>query len=629
MISVAGLGHNESGRKLFNNLSFGIEENSRIALVGRNGCGKTSLLKIISGLKKPEEGDVVHNRELRYAFLEQSPGFEPEERIADFILSGDSEEIRLIREYETMINGMEGGDVNESRISGLMTEMEKLDCWSLEQRIHSILSELGINDLTSRMSELSGGMIKKTALARTLVTESNLLILDEPTNHLDIETINWLEKFIRNSGKALLLVTHDRYFMDSVCNTIFEIDNQKLYTYEGNYSRYLELKAQREEAEERAADRINNFLRNELDWIQRGPRARAGKDKKRKNKFFDVLNSRPEKKAETDGFSVEGKRLGGKILDIESAGKSFGDIRPVSDFSFSFRKGDKIGILGSNGSGKTTLLNLMAGKLLPDEGEIETGVNTRIGYYDQMSKELPGTVKAVDYIKETAEVISLRDGTKVTPGQFLERFLFPKSLLYTEISRLSGGEKKKLYLLKILLSNPNFLIFDEPTNDFDIQTLSVLEDFLAGFAGCVVIVSHDRFFLDRTTDFLLVLDGSGGITGYSGDVMSYYEERQSTRSAEGGKPVNKERPSSGVKAVKREKKGLSFKEKQEFEGIEDEIMALEDEKAGLDTAFSSSETAAGDFGKMKNRYDELAHLIEEKYSRWEFLEAKRQGTWQS
>ena len=297
LISVAGLGHNESGRKLFNNLSFGIEENSRIALVGRNGCGKTSLLKIVSGLKKPEEGDVVHNRELRYAFLEQSPGFEPEERIADFILSGDSEEIRLIREYETMINGMEGGDVNESRISGLMTEMEKLDCWSLEQRIHSILSELGINDLSSRMSELSGGMIKKTALARTLVTESNLLILDEPTNHLDIETINWLEKFIRNSGKALLLVTHDRYFMDSVCNTIFEIDNQKLYTYEGNYSRYLELKAQREEAEERAADRINNFLRNELDWIQRGPRARAGKDKKRKNKFFDVLKQPPGEKS--------------------------------------------------------------------------------------------------------------------------------------------------------------------------------------------------------------------------------------------------------------------------------------------------------------------------------------------
>ena len=626
LISVTGLAHSESGRELFTNISFGMEDGSRVAVVGRNGCGKTSLLRIIAGLKNADEGEVIHNRELKYAFLEQSPGFEQDERIADFILSGDSEEIRLIREYETILNGMGSSDAEDLRISELITAMDQLDCWSLEQRIHSILSELGITDISRRMSELSGGMIKKTAIARTLVTESNLLILDEPTNHLDIETINWLEKYIKNSGKALLLVTHDRYFMDSVCNTIFEIEDKKLYSYEGNYSRFLELKTQREESDARAADRVNNFLRNEIEWIKRGPRARAGKDKKRKNKFFEVLNSRPEKKAETDTFSVEGKRLGGKIMELEGVSKNFGETCPVRDFTFSFRKGDKVGILGSNGSGKTTLLNLMAGRLEPDTGAIETGVNTCIGYYDQLSKELPGDKKAVDYIKETAEVISLKDGTRVSPNQFLERFLFPKNLLYTEISNLSGGEKKKLYLLKILLSNPNFLIFDEPTNDFDIQTLSILEDFLSGFAGCAVIVSHDRFFLDRTTDFLMVLDGKGGITGYSGDAGSYYEDR---RKASAEDPEKNEKSMPAAKAVNREKKGLSFKEKKEFEVIEDDIMVLEDEKADLDARFSSSGTPVDDFGKLKNRYEELELLIEEKYSRWEFLDAKRQGVCQN
>ncbi len=619
LISVSGLSHSESGRELFRNISFGIDDNHRIAIVGRNGSGKSTLLKLMAGYKEAENGTVARNRDLKIGYLEQTLSFRNGETIADFILHGDSEEIRLVKEYESLTSGLENKEnSNLEGISRIMEEMDKRDCWSLENRIHSILTELGISDLTPPMESLSGGMVKKAAIARTLVTDANLIILDEPTNHLDIETINWLEKYLKSCGKALVIVTHDRYFMDSVCSRIFEIEDNELYTYDGNYSFYLSSRAVRDNSRIKENDRIKNILRNEEDWIKRGPRARGGKDRGRKARFFSLLEKKGEELPVTSSFSVIEKRLGGRILDLADICKCYGNKKPVDNFSFSFKKGDKVGIVGPNGSGKTTLLNLMAGKTAPDSGKVETGINTKIGFYDQHSADLPGSMKVADYIKETAQVITLNNGKSFSPSQFLEQFLFPVNLLYTEISNLSGGEKKKLYLLKILLENPNFLIFDEPTNDFDIQTLSVLENFLESFQGCTVIVSHDRFFLDRTVDFLFVLDGSGGVKGYSGDVTTYYSDN--SRVPDGGSKSPRKKDSGRI--VQREKKGLTFSEKTELAVIEDEIEELEKEKLSLEEIFVSSDNGA-DIKTAKIRYEKVLYLTEEKYLRWEDLESRK------
>ncbi|HAK45037.1 MAG TPA: ABC transporter ATP-binding protein, partial [Spirochaeta sp.] len=404
LISVNNISQSMSGRLLFSDLTFGVDSSSRIAITGRNGCGKSTLLSIIAGFRTPEAGEVSRNRELRTAALEQNPVFQDGYSIADFVLSGESREMTLIREYETLVSQPDY-DPSSSLLADLMSDMELLDCWNLESRIHSILSELGINDLNQKMVSLSGGMLKKAALARTLVIESNLIILDEPTNHLDISTINWLEKYLKNSGKAVILVTHDRYFMDAVCSRILEIEDKTIYSYDGNYSRFLELKALRQEAREKGEGRINNILRNEAEWIKRGPRARAGKDKKRKERFFQLKELVPQSTAVSDTFSVAGKRLGSKIIEIEKVEKSWDDCLIISDFSYSFKKGDRIGLLGGNGSGKSTLLNIITGRIAPDDGEVVQGVNTKIGYYDQLSKQLPGSVKAIEYIKESAEVI--------------------------------------------------------------------------------------------------------------------------------------------------------------------------------------------------------------------------------
>ncbi|MDC7125676.1 MAG: ABC-F family ATP-binding cassette domain-containing protein [Spirochaetales bacterium] len=622
LVSANGISRTESGRLLFKNASFGIDDDSRIAIIGRNGTGKTTLMKIIAGIKEPEDGLVTKNRELKIAFLEQTPSFAPGEKIADFILAGDSEEIKTVRDYEKAVSS---ANVDTEVVTTLVEKMESLGCWTLEQRIQSLLSELGINDLGLDMSSLSGGMIKKTALARTLVSDADLIILDEPTNHLDIETIDWLEQFLAKAGKAVLLVTHDRYFMDKVCNSVIELDEQQVFVYEGNYSSYLSQKAMRETVKNKTADRLNNILRNEAEWIKRGPRARAGKDKKRKARFFEMMNERPEPKAVSDSFSVEGKRLGGKILEIEGVSKAYEGKVLFEDFTFSFRKGDKVGIIGANGSGKTSLLNIVTGRTQPDSGSVEYGVNTKIAYYDQMSKELPLGEKVGDYIKDTAEIIKLRDGSTISPSQFLERFLFPSNLMYTEIGNLSGGERKKLHLLKLLLENPNFLVFDEPTNDFDIQTLSILEDFLSNFAGCAVVVSHDRFFLDRTVDFLIVIDEHGKLQGFSGSASEYYEFKKDVTADLKQEEKKNELPDkkvSGWKDNRDKKKGLSFKEKQELSGIEDEILSLEDEKQQLENFFMSPDASAAESGEKKKRYDELLGIIEECYQRWEDLESR-------
>ena len=611
LVSVKELGHSEGGRSLFEDLTFGIEEGSRIAVVGRNGSGKSTLLDIIAGKREAGDGIVTRNRELRIAFLEQSPEYAPEDCLADFILTGESREIRLIREYESLAAGA-GTEEELSRIAGLTEEIDNLNCWDLENRIHSILGELGISDLSLRMKQLSGGMIKKAALARTLVVDSNLIILDEPTNHLDIRTINWLEKYLNSNRKAVLLVTHDRYFMDRICSRIFEVEDQRLYTYDGNYTYYVEAKAEREAQKVRAGERLDNILRNEAEWIKRGPRARAGKDKKRKERFFSLKERVEPVKRSSSPLAVESRRLGGKIMEIEDVAQSWGGNCYIRDFSFSFRKGDRIGIVGSNGSGKSTLLDIIAGRLVPEKGTVDTGVNTKIGYYDQLTRQLPEDKKVEEYIKETAEVIKLQNGSTLSPAMFLERFLFPKSLMYTTISELSGGERKKLYLLNILLTNPNFLLFDEPTNDFDIQTLSILEDFLTDFSGCSVVVSHDRFFLDRTTDMLFVLDGRGGVSGFSGDVGSYYTEEN--------EPAGEERKESPGKRVKTVKKKLSFKEKKELETIEDEIFELEAEKEKLEKLFSGADITGEKLAEKTREYDEVSAAIDAKYERWEYLE---------
>ena len=625
LISVNSLSHSEGGRPLFNNIAFGIDEGEKIALLGNNGSGKSTLLKILSGLKEAESGTAARNSILKCSFLEQSPSFNSTDTIADFILSGDSEDINIIREYETLSSAVKDGSSEViSRFSFITEEMERLDCWSLESRISSILSELGINDLSRKMDELSGGMVKKAAIARTLVIDSNLIILDEPTNHLDIETIRWLEKYLAETSRAVLLVTHDRYFMDSVCEKIFEIDEKNLYIYNGNYSRYLITRSERENSKEKEADRIRNILRNESEWIKRGPRARAGKDKKRKERYFDLRNRISSEKESSAALEVSGKRLGGKILDVSGVEKIYSGKTVVSDFSFSFKKGDSVGLIGPNGCGKSTVLNIIAGRTEPDSGKVDKGINTKICYYDQMSKELPEGVRAVDYIEETAEVIRLKDGKTVSPSRFLEMFLFPKNLLYTEISNLSGGEKKKLFLLKLLLENPNFLIFDEPTNDFDLQTLSILEDFLSGFSGCTVIVSHDRFFLDRTTDFLFVMDSRGSIQGFSGDVTGYFTNTDLSDRPNSSLKNTEKQTGNGRqgKNICRSPKALSYKEQRELESMEEDILLLEAEKDELEKLFTASDPGKADLKRADSSYKELIRLIDEKYARWEDLESR-------
>lgn len=622
LLSINNLSKIGREKALFTNVTFGIQEGEKAALIGRNGTGKSTLLNTIAGLLQPDEGSVVFNKEAGFSFLPQNPQYNPEDTIRQHIFKSDSAKLQTINEYIQICTrlGNEKSDSIQKRYEELMLKMDKLDLWNYESQISSILTTLGINNLDIKMGKLSGGMLKKVALAQVLVEDTKLILLDEPTNHLDIRTISWLQNYLHNTSRSVLMVTHDRYFLDAVCNNIYELNRNKLKLYVGNYSQYLEKKEIEAEIEENTERRIESVLRFERQWLLRGPCARGTKIKARIDRDMQLINREKFQQDKGFTFEVKGRRLGGKVLELRNISKSFPESGKtlIKDFSYKFTKGQKIGIFGDNGSGKTTFLNIITGKLQPDSGSVEKGENTKFGYYLQNPVFKDSSQTVLEYIKESAERMTLNDGSKeVSASKFLEEFGFEGKIQHSPVESLSGGERKKLFLVKLLLENPNFLILDEPTNDFDIFTMNILEQFLMNYQGCLLLVSHDRYFMDKCADTLFIMEEDGSISGFVGKCSEYIEVRQEmlqeekrNKSAEkeNGKPSA---PDSG------KKQKLSFKEQKEFEELDREIPLLEKEEKELEPLMSSPDFSV--VSKASQRYNEIVKLLEQKYPRWEEL----------
>lgn len=642
LLSINNLAKIGREKPLFTGVTFGIQEGEKAALIGRNGTGKSTLLNTIAGVLQPDEGTVVINKEAGVSFLPQNPVFNSEDTIRQHIFKSDSPKLQIIREYEEVCEHMD-----EKKYDAIMLKMDQMDLWNYESQISSILSTLGINNMERKMGTLSGGMIKKVALAQVLVEDTKLLLLDEPTNHLDISTITWLQNYLHDTKRSVLMVTHDRYFLDAVCNNIYELARNKLKLYVGNYSEYLEKKQVEAEIEENTERRIESVLRFERDWLLRGPCARGTKIKARIQRDEQLINREKFQADKGFTFEVKGKRLGGKVLELHGISKNYakgyasaGEAVPViRNFSYVFTKGQKIGIFGDNGSGKSTFLNIVTGNLQPDTGSIDVGVNTKFGYYTQNPVFKDTSLTVLEYIKETAEHMSLNSGGKdVSASKFLEEFGFEGKIQHSPVSTLSGGERKRLFLVRLLLENPNFLVLDEPTNDFDIFTMNILEQFLMNYEGCLLLVSHDRYFMDKTVDSMFILEEDGNISGFVGKCSEYIELREeeiknkknvvSTGSSHTSDSVVSANPvvstgsviSTGSITSNSKKQKLSFKEQKEFETLDAEIPALEAEQKELEPKMASSDFA--EVQKASLRYNEIIKLLEEKYLRWEELAEK-------
>ncbi|MBR4005911.1 MAG: ABC-F family ATP-binding cassette domain-containing protein [Treponema sp.] len=629
LLSVNKLAKIGREKPLFTDVTFGLDLGDKAALIGRNGSGKSTLLNTIAGILPPDEGTVVLNRELSpdgtFSFLSQNPEFKPTDTIRAHIFRSSSPKLNIIRQYEETCAQMEKGVTAglQKQFDTLTAKMDAGDLWNYESQVRSILSTLGIHDLERPMSELSGGMIKKVALAQVLVEDTPLLMLDEPTNHLDISTIYYLQNYLAETKRSVLMVTHDRYFLDAVCNHIYELDRNRLKLYVGNYSTYLEKKSTEAEVEANTERRIESVLRVERDWLRRGPCARGTKAKARIQHDMALINR--EKFREDKGFTfeVEGRRLGGKILELHNISKGFNGHQVLKEFSYTFSKNQKIGIFGDNGSGKSTFLNIITGTIPSDTGTVVTGENTAIAYYMQNPIFPDTTLTVLEYVKEAAEIMHMNDGTTLSAPQFLEQFGFEGKIQHSPVSTLSGGEKKRLFLVRLLLSNPNFLILDEPTNDFDIFTMNILEQFLSSFKGCLLVVSHDRYFMDKVCDTLFIIEDDGSISGYVGKCSEYIAYREMKRAEE-----EKLQRETSEKERKKEqearqnqnptpRKKLSFKEQKEFEGLEERIMELEDRQKELEGLMASSDFETS--SKAGQEYSQNQAELEKAYSRWEEL----------
>ncbi len=605
---------------LFEDISLGIDLHDRIGLIGGNGTGKTTFLKLLTGVLEPDTGNIAVNRELKISILEQHPYFTAGVTVKQSLYDGTSDAVKLLNAYRECLDSYQHHGSSGGRLAELTEEMDKHHIWELENTFYSLLSELDVPDLEIKVDQLSGGLKKKVALARVLASQPNLLILDEPTNHLDIQTIEWLEKYIVTSRLGCIVVTHDRYFLDSTCTKIFEIDRNRMFTYEGNYSTYLEKKEQRIAEEQAGQNKVEAVLRVELEWLKRGPKARTGKDKGRKQRIQDLMDTRVSKQIEMSEFSSSHRRLGRKVLEMKAVEKSYSGIPVIKPFSYKFKHGERIGLIGANGSGKTTFFNLIAGTTDLDSGTIDMGINTEIGYYDQLSSALQDDVTVLEYISSRGEQIAVGPGRMVSAARFLEMFGFDVSYHRISVSRLSGGEKRRLLLISILIHNPNFLILDEPTNDLDIETLRKLEDYLDTFPGCVLIASHDRAFLDRTTDYLFIFDATGAIRGYAGIYSEYRQDygfEQGKRSTDGS--VSGTAVPDTAPRRQGNKRKLTFKEKQEFDTLLEVIDSLEAEKAELEEGFLQPTRQPEHMEEQSKRYSEVLKLIEETSARWEYL----------
>jgi ATP-binding cassette subfamily F protein uup len=608
-ISAENLGHSFHDQWLFRNVTVGINRGRRVALVGVNGAGKTTLLKILAGSLKPTEGKAVQSRDLNLGYLEQDPHFKNAKTISDYIFHADDVQQQLIRKYEELL---ENEPDNAKAIEKVMEEMSGVDAWEYEYKIKTILGRLDIHHLNQNINTLSGGQKKRLALAKLLIEDPDIYILDEPTNHLDIDTIEWLEKLLTDGAKTILMVTHDRYFLDNVCNEILEIDKGKIIPYIGNYEYYLEKKAERESADEAQFQKNSNLLRKELEWMRRQPQARGTKSKARIDAFYDLedktKNGGAKQKVE---LSVKTARQGNKIMEMKGLYKSFHNQTFINNFSYVFKKGDRIGLAGKNGSGKSTLLNLITGVLSPDKGIIDKGETTVIGYFHQSGITFKEDERVIDIVKNVAEFITMADGKLISASALLTLFLFPPAKQYGFISKLSGGEKKRLQLMSILMKNPNFLILDEPTNDLDIDTLNVLEEFLTNYSGVLMMVSHDRYLLDKLTDQLFIMEENGHVKIYNGNYSSYRLEMEDAR-----QQSKKDTNTGAQKNPPLAKNKLSFKEAKELATLEGEIIEIENE---IKDKTDQLNIVGIDPNKLNGILGEIAKLnsrLDEKSIRW-------------
>ena len=629
LLSVEGLSKSYGEKQLFKDLSFGIAQGEKVALVARNGTGKSTLLRILCSKDTAEEGRVVFRKDLRISFLDQNPVFNEELSIIDAVLLAENEITLAIKRYEKIIDAQtDEMDAQQSKeLEQAMAQMDNTNAWAYEVRVKQVLDKLGLIKLNQQLKTLSGGQKKRVALAKVLIEEPDLLIMDEPTNHLDVDMIEWLEEYLENKDLSLFLVTHDRYFLDNVCNKIIELDNQKLFTYQGNYSYFLEKKSEREFNAAREVDKAQNLMRKELEWIRRMPKARGTKSKSRVDAFYDLKEKATEKRQINDmELNVKMSRIGGKVIEMKKVYKSYDDFKILKGFDYTFKTGERIGIVGKNGIGKTTFLNLITGKEEPDSGKINVGETIVFGYYSQAGLTLKEDKRVIEVVKDNiAEVISLGDGSKVSASQFLTLFQFPPEMQYTYVSKLSGGEKRRLFLLTVLVKNPNFLILDEPTNDLDLLTLQTLEEFLIHFKGCLVVVSHDRYFMDKLVDHLFVFEGDGEVKDFSGNYREWREQvtedelalkKKQKQLLSDQKNEKNVEESNSTTANQSKLKKKSFKEKYEFEQLQNEIAHLEKEKQDLNEKLAASNGTHDEIIDWSRRIGEVISAIDEKELRW-------------
>lgn len=611
-LSAENISKTFNDRWLFKEINLGISQGEKLAFVGNNGVGKSTILKILTGEIATDSGKVVVRDGIKLGYLTQQPSVDENLLVKDILFSESNEIARVVKEYEDCLHHP---DVSPERMQAALEKMSDLNAWDYDNKVQEVIGKLGVPDLDKRFGDLSGGQKKRIFLAQLLLQEPDLIIMDEPTNHLDLTAIEWLENYLAGPNVTLIMVTHDRYFLDAVANEIIELDRGLLHRYKGNYAYFLEKKASREEILRIEVSKAKNLLKKELDWMRKQPRARGTKAKYRIEAFYEL-----KEKASTDlsrdrlELDINAARQGGKILEMEHVSKSFGESKLVDNFSYVFKKKDRIGVVGKNGIGKSTFLNLVTQRLKPDSGEVTPGVTTKYGYFTQEAVNLNPNNRVIEEVKDIAEFITLSDGSTISASKFLENFLFPAEKQYTYIEKLSGGERKRLQLLKMLITNPNFLILDEPTNDFDIDTLNVLEEFLENFTGCLLLVSHDRYFMDHLVDQLFVFEGEGKIRLFNGNYSDYRDEVEEEEMLKASTPPA---PKQEVAApAPSAKKKLSFKEKQELENFPNEISTLENKKAELTSLLNSGSNDHKQLQAWADEIKTITELIDAKTLRW-------------
>ena len=624
-LQVENLTKSFGDRLLFENISFGIDQGQRVALIAQNGTGKTTLLNLLTGRESQDSGTITYRRDIRVGCLTQDPNFQPGMTVSQACFTSENDVVKAIAHYENLIESHADDPAYSNDIQLAMADMDRLNAWDYEVRIKQILGKLNIHNLEQPVEQLSGGQQKRLALANVLITESDLILLDEPTNHLDLEMVEWLEDFLNHSKMTILMVTHDRYFLDNVCTDILEIDQHQLFHYKGNYSYYLEKREARIANFNAETARAQNLYRTELDWMRRQPQARGHKSRSRIDAFYEIEQRAKQRIAEKQvSLGVKSAYLGSKIFEAQYISKAFGDYKILDNFYYNFSRYEKLGIVGKNGTGKSTFLKMLLGEVAPDSGRFDIGETVKFAYYSQSGIQFNDGMKVIDAVRQIAEEVDLGGGRKMTATQFLNHFLFPPEKQHDYIAKLSGGERRRLYLCTVLMRSPNFIVLDEPTNDLDIATLNVLEDYLINFKGCVIVVSHDRFFMDKVIDHLLVFQGDCKIKDFPGNYTDYRqwrelkeeEERElaeaAKKSAQSAKPTSTQSKNNNTEG----KRKLSFNEKREYEQLTKDIESLEKEKSELESALASGSLSNDNLIQKSQRFQEVTDLLDEKELRW-------------